>query len=81
MAQSIAACAGYMSSLKNMPPKVGFIANIKDLMIHSLPKVGSEIITTVQLKAYVMNVTLVTIHSECNGVPVSECEMKIFIQE
>ena len=81
MAQSCAAGAGYMSSLKNAPPKVGFIANIKDLVIHSLPKVGSEIITTVKLKAFVMNVTLVIINSECNGQPVSECEMKIFIQE
>lgn len=81
MAQSVAAGAGYLSSLKNIPPKVGFIANIKDLVIHSLPKVGSEIITTVKLKAFVMNVTLVIINSECNGQPVSECEMKIFIQE
>jgi predicted hotdog family 3-hydroxylacyl-ACP dehydratase len=81
MAQSVAAGAGYMSSLKNLPPKVGFIVNIKDLMIHTLPKTGSEIITTVKLKAFVMNVTLVIINSSCNGKPVSECEMKIFIQE
>ncbi len=81
MAQSCAAGAGYSSSLKNVPPKVGFIANIKDLVIHSLPKVGSEVITTVKLKAFVMNVTLVVIHSECNGIPISDCEMKIFIQE
>lgn len=81
MAQSCAASAGYLSSLKNSAPKVGFIANIKDLVIHSLPKVGSEILTTVKLKAYVMNVTLVFIESQCNGQAVSECEMKIFIQE
>ena len=81
MAQSIAAAAGYLSSLENLPPKVGFIANIKDLVIHTLPEVGSEIITTIRFKAFVMNVTLVIIDSKCNGQPVSECEMKIFIQE
>jgi predicted hotdog family 3-hydroxylacyl-ACP dehydratase len=81
MAQSVAAGAGYLSTLKNISPKVGFIANIKDLLIHSLPKVGSEIVTTVKFKAFVMNVTLVIIRTECNGEPVSECEMKIFIQE
>ena len=80
LAQSCAAGAGYNSSLKNEPPKVGFIANIKDLVIHKLPKVNSEIITEVKLKAFVMNVTLVTVVSSCNGEPVAECEMKIFIQ-
>ena len=81
LAQSCAAGAGYNISLKNMPPKVGFIANIKDLKIYTLPKVNSEIITEVRLKAFVMNVTLVTVKSTCNGEPVAECEMKIFIQE
>ena len=81
LAQSCAAGAGYNISLKNLPPKVGFIANIKDLKIHSMPKVNSEIITEVRLKAFVMNVTLVTVKSTCNGMPVAECEMKIFIQE
>lgn len=81
MAQSCAAGAGYNSSLKGEKPKVGFIANIKDLQIHSLPKVNSEVITTVKLKAFVMNVTLVIVNSICNGQSVAECEMKIFIQE
>ncbi len=81
LAQSCAAGAGYNISLKNQPPKVGFIANIKDLVIHSLPKVNSEVITEVKLKAFVMNVTLVIVKSSCNGKPIAECEMKIFIQE
>lgn len=81
LAQSCAAQAGYVCSLRNLPPKVGFIANIKDLKIHSLPKVNSEIITVVKLKAFVMNVTLVIASSTCNGEPVADCEMKIFIQE
>jgi predicted hotdog family 3-hydroxylacyl-ACP dehydratase len=81
LAQSCAAGAGYNASLKNMPPKVGFIANIKDLVIHTLPKINSEVITEVALKAFVMNVTLVIVKSTCNGEPIAECEMKIFIQE
>lgn len=81
MAQSCSAGAGYISNLRGEKPKVGFIANIKDLEIHSLPKVNSEIITEVKLKAFVMNVTLVIVKSTCNGLPISECEMKIFIQQ
>ncbi len=81
LAQSCAAQAGYICSLRNLPPKVGFIANIKDLEIHSLPEVNSEIITEVNMKAMVMNVTLVVATSTCNGKPVASCEMKIFIPE
>lgn len=81
LAQSCAAHAGYICSLRNLPPKIGFIANIKDLKILSLPPVNSELITEIKLKAYVMNVTLVVATSTCNGQPVAECEMKIFIQE
>jgi 3-hydroxyacyl-[acyl-carrier-protein] dehydratase len=46
-----------------------------------LPKINSEVITEVALKAFVMNVTLVIVKSTCNGEPIAECEMKIFIQE
>ena len=81
LAQSCAAQAGYVCSLRNIPPKVGFIANIKDLKIHSLPPVNAEVITVVKQKAFVMNVSLVIATSTCNGEPVAECEMKIFIQE
>jgi predicted hotdog family 3-hydroxylacyl-ACP dehydratase len=81
LAQSCAAQAGYFCSLQNMPPKIGFIANIKDLEIHSLPEVNSEILTEVKMKAMVMNVTLVVATSTCNGKPVASCEMKIFIPE
>lgn len=81
LAQSAAAHAGYIARQQNMPPKVGFIGNIKDLQIHSLPPVNREVITEVRIKAFVMNVTLVTASSTCNGAPVATCEMKIFLQE
>lgn len=81
LAQSAAAHAGYLARQQNMPPKVGFIGNIKDLQISMLPPVNSEVITEVKIKAFVMNVTLVTAVSSCNGQPVASCEMKIFLQE
>lgn len=81
LAQSAAAHAGYIARQHKMPPKVGFIGNIKDLVIHQLPKVGTELITEVKIKAFVMNVTLVIATSTCNGQPIASCEMKIFLQE
>lgn len=81
MAQSAAAHAGYLARQENQPPRVGFIGNIKDLQIKFLPPVNSEVITEVKIKAFVMNVTLVTATSTCNNKEVATCEMKIFLQE
>lgn len=81
LAQSAAAHAGFLARKQNMAPKVGFIGNIKDLQIYELPAVNTEVITEVKIKAFVMNVTLVTASSTCNGKPVALCEMKIFLQE
>lgn len=81
MAQTAAAHAGYLASQQNTAPKVGFIGNIKDLQIHELPAINCELITEVKIKAFVMNVTLITASSVCNGRPVASCEMKIFLQE
>lgn len=81
MAQSAAAQAGYLARRQNQEPKVGFIGNIKDLKINFLPETGSEIITEVNIKAFVMNVTLVVAKSVCDGKEVASCEMKIFLQE
>lgn len=81
MAQSAAAQAGYLARQQNQAPKVGFIGNIKGLKINSLPLVGTEIITKVKMKAFVMNVTLVEAVSVVNGSEIASCEMKIFLQE
>lgn len=81
MAQTAAASAGYAAISKNTKPAVGFIGNIKNLVIHALPPVGAELITEVIYKAQVMNVSLIEARSYCNNEPVASCEMKIFLQE
>ena len=81
MAQSAAAQAGYLSVINNIPPKVGFIANIKDLKILFHPEVGSEIKTEIKIKTQVFNVTLIDCVSFVNEKQVAICEMKIFLQE
>ncbi len=81
MAQSVAAQAGYLLKQKNEAPKVGFIGQIKDLIIHSIPALNSEIITEIKLINMVMNVTIISAASFCNNKPVANCEMKVFIQQ
>lgn len=81
LAQSVAAQAGYLTVINNQQPKLGFIANIKNLEIFMLPPVGSEVTTHITVKSQVMNFTLIDAASFVNGEPVSVCEMKIFLQE
>jgi predicted hotdog family 3-hydroxylacyl-ACP dehydratase len=81
LAQSCAAHSGYFSRQSGQPPKVGFIANIKNLEVYFCPAPNSEIITEVTIANRVLNVTLVNAHSICDGKKVASCEMRVFLQE
>ena len=81
MAQTAASMAGYEAVINKSQPRVGFIANIKNLVIHHLPESGNEILTEVSTKTQVMNVSIIEAKSFCNNQPVATCEMKIFLQE
>ncbi|HKC68734.1 MAG TPA: 3-hydroxyacyl-ACP dehydratase [Bacteroidia bacterium] len=81
MAQTAAAKAGYEAKKLNAEPFLGFIGAIKDLKIHTLPKVGDTIKTTVTVKMDVMGITLIGATSVCGDIQIAECEMKIVIQK
>ncbi len=81
MAQTAASRAGYEAVKNNTKPVVGFIGNIKDLVIHFLPASNNEIITEVVTKTQVMNVSIIEAKSYCQNKLVASCEMKIFLQE
>ncbi|MBI3518585.1 MAG: 3-hydroxyacyl-ACP dehydratase [Bacteroidetes bacterium] len=81
MAQTAASMAGYEAVIHKSQPRVGFIANIKNLAIHHLPESGNEVLTEVSTKTQVMNVSIIDAKSFCNNQLVATCEMKIFLQE
>jgi predicted hotdog family 3-hydroxylacyl-ACP dehydratase len=81
MAQTAASRAGYEAVKNNNTPAVGFIGNIKDLMIHFLPETGHEVLTEVTTKTQVMNVSIIEAKAYCDQELVASCEMKIFLQE
>jgi predicted hotdog family 3-hydroxylacyl-ACP dehydratase len=81
MAQTAASMAGFEAVVNKSQPRVGFIANIKNLVINFLPEVGNEILTEVSTKTQVMNVSIIEAKSFCNNQLVASCEMKIFLQE
>lgn len=81
MAQTAASRAGFEAVKNNTKPAVGFIGNIKDLVIHYLPESGNELLTEVTTKTQVMNVSIIEAKSYCKNELVATCEMKIFLQE
>jgi len=83
MAQSIAlhrGYRGYVNRGKDEKPKTGFIGSIKHATIHSLPKIGTELITTVEIIAEIMQVSLVEIRvNDEDGNLIASSEMKTII--
>ncbi len=79
IAQTAAARAGYVSLQDNKPVQVGYIGAIKNLVIHSLPKVDDELVTEISVENQIFDVTLITGKVTCRDVLVAACEMKIFI--
>ncbi len=83
MAQSIALHRGYRSYInrgKDQKPKTGFIGSIKHATIYSLPKINTELITTVDIIAEIMLVSLVKIEvKDEEGKLIASSEMKTII--
>jgi 3-hydroxyacyl-[acyl-carrier-protein] dehydratase len=69
---------GYQCALKNLPIPIGYIAAVKDLKIHSLPRQNTRIATSVKVTNKVLDVTVVEGRIEQNGDLLCSCEMRIF---
>ena len=76
MAQTVALHTGYSYYLKNKEAPTGYIGSIKKAEIFNLPKVHSELKTTVSILHDIMGVTLVTVEVQCKGEIVATSEMK-----
>ncbi|MBK7344553.1 MAG: 3-hydroxyacyl-ACP dehydratase [Saprospiraceae bacterium] len=81
MAQTAAAGVGYACHQRNEEVPVGYIASIRNLIIHELPPTGSELYTEIMVTDSVMDVSFVrgTIHVDSRLI--AECEMRIFLQQ
>jgi 3-hydroxymyristoyl/3-hydroxydecanoyl-(acyl carrier protein) dehydratase len=88
IAQTVALRAGYEHMLRMqsaggtaMKPPVGFIGEVKNLLIHTLPPVGAEIETGVELLHHIFTASVVRGTVLYAGKVAAECEMKVFVQE
>lgn len=81
IAQTAAARAGYVSQTENKPVLVGYIGAVNNLQVYALPKTGDELITEITIENQIFDVTLISGKITCNGQPVAQCKMKIFINQ
>lgn len=76
MAQTVALHTGYKYYLNQQEAPVGYIGAIKKAEVHSLPRAGAELETTVEILHDIMGITLVAAHVRCDGKLLAESEMK-----
>ena len=79
MAQTAAAGVGFRYKTENKEVPVGFIASIRNLKIHELPLVGSELYTETMMTDSVMDVSFVQGTIRLGSKVIAECEMRIFL--
>jgi predicted hotdog family 3-hydroxylacyl-ACP dehydratase len=79
MAQTAAAGVGYVSKSEGKRLPLGFIGGLRNLQIHELPGIGSEIRTEVTVEHEVFDATVVSGKTFVNDRCIAECELKIFL--
>lgn len=80
IAQTAALRAGYIAQAENKPVIVGYIGAVKDFEVFSLPNVGDELTTEINIENQVFDVTVITGKVWCNEQLLAQCEMKVFSQ-
>ncbi|MCM1177105.1 MAG: hypothetical protein NC308_07130 [Clostridium sp.] len=81
VAQSAAAFAGYGTFRQGLPPKLGFIGEIKQFRIDRLPQAGEEMHTYLQILGEAAGITLLSATVKSGDTAIATCRMKIFIKE
>jgi 3-hydroxyacyl-[acyl-carrier-protein] dehydratase len=81
IAQSSAVRMGIQTTEEGKQPLLGYIASIKNMMINRLPKVGETILTEIIVTNHINNIIVVQGESKVDNIVVSNCELKVFIEE
>lgn len=79
IAQTAAAWEGYRQLSKNDEVKPGFIGAIKNLSVHSLPGVNTEIQSEIMVDSELLGFTLIVGKVLQNKITIAECEMRILV--
>lgn len=80
IAQTLALGNSYFYYKNALPPKIGFIAEVKNLQICSLPKVGETITTKVTIQSRIFDFVIVKGETFSSEKIIATCILKVFIQ-
>lgn len=81
IAQTAAAGSGNMARIENRPVANGYIGQVKNFEVYSLPKVGDKLLTEVKIEVQVFDAGIVSGTIWCSDTVIAICEMKIFINQ
>ena len=81
IAQSAAAFAGFSTYKQGLPPKLGYIGELKKIRINALPLVGDTLHTTLRVLGEAAGITLLDAETRVGDTVVAVGQMKIFIKE
>jgi len=80
IAQTAAAWTGYKQLSAGKEIRLGFIGSVKNIVVHSLPEVDTEIESEMVLDSEVLGYTIVTGRVFRSGNLLAECEMRIKLE-
>lgn len=80
IAQTAAAYAGYLQLSAQKEVKPGFIGMIKNLVIHSLPVINSEVQSEIIVENELLGYTIITGKVLQNNSVIAEGEMRILME-
>lgn len=81
IAQSAAVFAGYNDFINGRPVVLGYIAEIKGFSNPVCVMANQEILSSLKVVSYAMNITLMQATSYVNGTEVASCKIKIFMDK
>lgn len=77
IAQSAAMRIGYIHISNGTEVPIGFIGSINKLTIDSLPSVGDDLCTEVEVEMEVFDITLISAKVKLGDRVIAECQMKV----
>lgn len=81
IAQTCAARIGFYNKyILKKDVQVGFIGAIRNYIVHSLPEVGSTIVTKVDILEEIFGMTLANAEIKCNNEVIATAEIKLSVR-
>lgn len=77
IAQTAAAFTGYNNIINKSAVKEGYIGAVKNLAVHSLPPVGAEIVSEIEIINEIVGFTIISGKVFFKNILLAECEMRI----